>query len=472
MRASEVKSLFAAIDANNKHTELDHPARVVALFFLWPQGCNLHLRELLKMYAPVKETTIKNKIQRKRKMKEEMKQTKMPFTEARIAKLPFTGNRYTVYDSNTPNFAVRVGKDTKCYYLFKKVRGKSLSVRLCDANNTSLEEARKLFAEQIGLINRGKNPNVEKNKLSQTITIADFFNNYYFPNHCKVHKRPSSRREDECYFRLHLAPIHSYRMVDIDRAFVVNLQRKIHDKAGVYASNHTIKLLRQMYYKAIDWGLEMLNPAARIRLYKEVKRDRFLQEDELPRFFATLATEPDIQFRHFVYLSLFLGQRRSNMQSIKWSDINFDRGVLYIPDTKTGKPQVLPLPKQAAALLREMELFRNPDSPWVFPTTGGSKSGHMENPKKKWNAFVERAELKDFRMHDLRRTFASYQAITGSSHEIIGKALGDVSPEVISTYARLPEHPVRQSMQRGLDEIMHLASKQAPAQAENAVRLI
>lgn len=404
-------------------------------------------------------------------MKQEMLPKKMAFTEARIAKLPFAenGKDYIVRDSNKNNFVVRVGVQTKIYYLIKKVKGKTLFVRLCDANNTSLADAYKLFAEQIALINRGKNPNVEKNKVANTVTVGDFFNNYYFPNHCRVHKRPTSQREDKCYFRLHLAPIHPYRMMDIDRAFVIDLQRKIHDKAGVYAANHSIKLLRQMYNKAIDWGLEMINPAARIRLYKEVKRDRFLQADELPRFFAALAAEPDVQFRCFVYLSLFLGQRRSNIQAIKWSDISFEREVLYIPDTKTGKPQVVPLPKQVLELLREMETFRNPDSPWLFPTTGGSRSGHMENPKKKWNALAARAGLQDLRMHDLRRTFASYQAITGSSNEIIGKALGDTTPAVISIYARLSEHPVRQSIQRGTDEILRLAAqKQEPERAENA----
>ncbi|MCM1223462.1 MAG: site-specific integrase [Lachnospiraceae bacterium] len=399
-----------------------------------------------------------------------MLQNKMAFTESRIAKLPFAekGKGYIVRDSNKNNFVVRVGAQTKTYYLIKKVNGKTLYVRLCDAGNTSLVEAYKLFAEQMALVNRGKNPNVEKNKVANTITIGDFFNNYYFPNHSNVHKRKSSQREDKCYFRLHLAPIHPYRMVDIDRALVIKLQRKIYDKAGLYAANHSIKLLRQMYNKAIDWGLEMINPAARIRLYKEIKRDRFLQADELPQFFDALAIEPDVQFRYFVYLSLFLGQRRSNIQAIKWTDINFDRQVLYIPDTKTGKPQVVPLPKQVQELLREMETFRNPDNPWLFPTTGGSKSGHMENPKKKWNALVVRAGLQDLRMHDLRRTFASYQAITGSSNEIIGKALGDTTPAVISTYARLSQHPVRQSMQRGLDEIMRLATKkQEPKRAEN-----
>ena len=146
------------------------------------------------------------------------------------------------------------------------------------------------------------------------------------------------------------------------------------------------------------------------------------------------------------------------MQSIKWSDINFERKVLYIAKTKTGEPQAAPLPWQALDILREMETFKT--SEWVFPSAT-SASGHLENPLKMWHDLLERAGIENLRIHDLRRTFASYQAITGSSHEIIGKALGDKSPAVIPIYARLTEEPVRHSVQNAADKIFALA---APAE--------
>lgn len=378
---------------------------------------------------------------------------KFVFTEAKIAKLPFAepGKRYQVRDANTRNLYLRVTRSSKKYYMVKKVRAKSVFVLLGDVSNTTLNKAKERLAEQLDIVRKGKNPNVEKNKIQNTITLCDFFEKHYFPLHSKLHKKPSSQREDTCTFRVHLKPLYNVRVVNINRPMVELLQRRIAQRSTIYAANHAVKLLRQMLNKALDWGLIQINPVARTKLFKEVQRDRFLQPDELERLYVALETEPNICFRNLVLLSLLIGQRRGNMQALKWTDISFERAVVYIPDTKTGKPQVVPLPKQAIDILREMETFKS--SEWLFPSKRAA-SGHIESPSKMWKALLKRANIENLRMHDLRRTFASYQAITGSSHEIIGKALGDKSPAVIPTYARLSEAPVRQSIQKGADAMM------------------
>ncbi len=130
-----------------------------------------------------------------------------------------------------------------------------------------------------------------------------------------------------------------------------------------------------------------------------------------------------------------------------------------IKTTKNGEPQAVPLSTQAIDLLREMETFKT--GPWLFPSKQ-SRSGHLENPQVAWRAMKERAGLTNLRLHDLRRTFASYQASTGASNEIIGKALGDKSPAVIPIYARLTEAPVRQSIQRATDQMFAAAKITQP----------
>ncbi len=378
---------------------------------------------------------------------------KFVFTEAKIAKLPFAepGKRYQVRDANTRNLYLRVTRSSKKYYMVKKVRAKSVFVLLGDVSNTTLNKAKERLAEQLDVVQKGKNPNVEKNKIQNTITVREFFEQYYFPQHSKLYKKTSSQREDECTFRVHLGTLYNVRVVDINRPMVELFQRRIAQQSKIYAANHAVKLLRQMLNKALDWGLIQINPVARTKLFKEVQRDRFLQPDELERLYVALETEPNICFRNLVLLSLLIGQRRGNMQALKWTDISFERAVVYIPDTKTGTPQVVPLPKQAIDILREMETFKT--SEWLFPSKR-AVSGHIESPSKMWKALLKRANIENLRMHDLRRTFASYQAITGSSYEIIGKALGDKSPAVIPTYARLSEAPVRQSIQKGADAMM------------------
>ena len=63
-------------------------------------------------------------------------------------------------------------------------------------------------------------------------------------------------------------------------------------------------------------------------------------------------------------------------------------------------------------------------------------------------------------MHDLRRTFASYQAMSGSTDEMIGKALGDKSPAAISVYARRGNNAVLESIQKGADAMFAAINQQ------------
>ena len=379
--------------------------------------------------------------------------TKFVFTEARIAKLPFaaSGKRYQYRDAAVKNLYLRVTSASKKYYMVKKINGSSVAILLGDASNTTLNDARRLLGEQLNIVKAGKNPNVEKKKITNCITLRDFFEQHYFPLHSKLYKKTASQREDKSTFRVHLPPLYNVRIAEINRPMVELFQRRIADVSGIYAANHAIKLLRQMLNKAVDWGVIQFNPITGIKLFKEIVRDRFLQQDELPRLFIALEQEPNVVFRNFVLLSLLVGQRRGNMMGLKWSDVSFERRVIYISDTKTGMPQVVPLADQAIKLLRDMETFKT--SEWLFPSKRAA-SGHIESPSKMWKALLQRAGIENLRIHDLRRTFASYQSITGSSNEIIGKALGDKSPAVIPIYARLSEQPVRQSIQRAADAMM------------------
>ncbi len=67
---------------------------------------------------------------------------------------------------------------------------------------------------------------------------------------------------------------------------------------------------------------------------------------------------------------------------------------------------------------------------------------------------MERAGIENLRLHDLRRTLGSYQAIAGSSLHIIGQSLGHKSPMATQVYARLSIDPVRDSMQRATDRMI------------------
>jgi hypothetical protein len=92
----------------------------------------------------------------------------------------------------------------------------------------------------------------------------------------------------------HLKRFNARKLSDVTRNDMVTLHGTI-GKSTPYRANRVVALLRKMFNLAKDWGLFMGdNPATRIQIFKEVSLDRFLRPDELPRFYAALADEPDI----------------------------------------------------------------------------------------------------------------------------------------------------------------------------------
>ena len=185
------------------------------------------------------------------------------------------------------------------------------------------------------------------------------------------------------------------------------------------------------------------NPAQGIKKFYENTRDRFLQSDELPAFFKSLAEEQNDTLRDYFLISLLTGARRSNVQEMQWSQIHLERGEWRIPITKNGDSQTVTLTHEVVEILRARQ---GTNTTWVFPGTG--VTGHLVEPKKSWKRVLERAGIANLRIHDLRRTLGSWQAKTGASLVIVGKSLNHKSPSTTAIYARLDLDPVRESVDR------------------------
>ena len=215
----------------------------------------------------------------------------------------------------------------------------------------------------------------------------------------------------------------------------------------MYQANRLLERIRSIFNKAIEWGWQGQNPAVGVKKFKEQSRDRFLQPDELPRFFAALANEPNEAARDFFMISLLTGARKSNTLAMCWRDINFAGATWRIEQTKNGDAQTIHLPKGAMAILTDRKLAS--ESPWVFE--GSGKSGHLADPKKAWERILTEAGIENLRIHDLRRTLGSYQAATGANGYIIGKSLGHRSQQSTAIYARLNLDPVRESVNKATE---------------------
>jgi integrase len=338
-----------------------------------------------------------------------------------------------------------------------KFQGKPQRTKIGRVGEIKLIDARAKARELRALADKGTNPSQERNETLRDMTLKQFFNTQYFPRHVLIHTRPKTHAKNETMFRNNLAVFHNRKMMSISRMDVEKLHVELKDKISLYTANRSIGLLKHMYNKAIEWGYPAHsgNPVVGIKMFKEKSRDRFLHPDEVKRLFAALAEEPNEMFKNYVLLSLYIGQRRQNMLSMRWSDVDLQLGCVFFADTKNGEAQRIPLITQAVEILTEMR--KSAKSNWVFPSDD-SKSGHIEDFHRPWYALLERAEIENFRFHDLRRTYGSYQAIMGAGDFILGKALGDKTLAAVRVYARLTMDPIRDSIQRGADKMLEFVA--------------
>jgi integrase len=372
---------------------------------------------------------------------------KLNFTKAALLKAPAAAKGKRDYYSDLKEQGLQMAVTSagaKTFYLYKRVDGRPERILLGRFPDISVENARKAAAEAKGKIASGQNPQKERRAIRDEMTFAALFDDY-MTKYSKVHKK--SWKYDEREVNKFLSHWFKRKISSIDKAEIERLHAKIGKENGTTQANRLLERIRSIFNKAIDWGWDGTNPAVGIKKFKEKSRDRFLQPDELPRFFEALANEHNEAARDFFMISLLTGARKSNVLAMRWKDINFTTSTWRIEETKNGEAQTVHLPSQAIELLKERKLAS--DSPWVFPSA--SASGHLADPKKAWQRILQAAGIEDLRIHDLRRTLGSYQAATGANGYIIGKSLGHKSQQSTAIYARLNLDPVRESVNKATD---------------------
>lgn len=381
--------------------------------------------------------------------------------------------RVTYYDTLIPKLACRVTEaGSKTFYVIKRADAGMAWVKLGSFPDMTVEQARKTAEEKLGEFAKGNNPAQAKREEKQKITLGQAFQNYF-----DLHVQPKGVKTaadilatwqrfigdmpDEPAKKhgrkrqKHPAGVNwSSRKID---QIEVGEVRTLHAAIGAthpVMANRVIEILSAVYGRAIYLGCKGANPASGVEPFKEAKRDRFIQAEELPVFFTELANEASEDFKHFVLLSLLTGARRINVMSARWEDVNLVSAIWRIPDadSKNGEPMIIPLGAEAVQIF---EARKPQKTGFVFPAL--SATGHITPPKKRWQNLLQRCGIDNLRIHDLRRSLGSWQAITGASLVIIGKSLGHKSADATMIYARLNTDPVRASVSAATSAMLEAA---------------
>jgi len=366
-------------------------------------------------------------------------------TKRRIDAMPVTmkGDSY-LWDSEVVGFGVRARPSgVKSYILqYRTLQGRSRRMTIGRHGSITAEQARKGARRLLGEVAAGSDPLEERRLFRAAPTVAELAERY-IREHAIPHKKPRSVEEDQRNLRLHVLPaLGRRRVIDVTRADAQRLHRSMATTPG--AANRVAALMSKMLNLAEAWGLrgDGTNPYRHIKKYPEKKRERFLSDLELRRLGRALdeAEHREVEFASAiaaVRLLLLTGMRLGEVLTLRWDYFDTDRGVLWLPDSKTG-PKMVVLGTPAVALLSSL---LPSDSPWVFP--GRSSSAHLVNLEKPWRRIRASASLEDVRLHDLRHTFASAGVAEHQGLPIIGALLGHRTAETTKRYAHLYTDPAK-----------------------------
>lgn len=199
----------------------------------------------------------------------------------------------------------------------------------------------------------------------------------------------------------------------------------------------------------LSYGVESLqwlesNPCRRIKKPSENQgRVRFLSDDERDKLLAACRASDNPHLLLAVVLSLTTGARQGEIMGLRWSQIDFQRRVISLHETKNGDRRALPLAGESMTLLRERAKVRPLHDDRVFPVAGyGERAFDAVRPS--WHAALLEAGVTDFRWHDMRHTAASYLTMAGVSPTEIAKVTGHRTMQMLARYSHLSdEHVVK-----------------------------
>ena len=281
-------------------------------------------------------------------------------------------------------------------------------------------------------------------------TVADLAERY-LEEHVAVRLKPKTQVRVRGVLRSHILPaVGKVPLAAVERSNVIELQQKL--RAHPVTANKAVKVLSHMYRLGEGWGLvpEGRRPCWSVENFPERRRERFLTDAEFARLGQALdeavdqgSTSPVAAAA--IRLLMLTGYRKSEILTLRWTDVDLEAGELRLADAKSG-PRAVQLPPTAVRLLDTLP--RRKDSPWVFPgrdREGRFSGGGLDHV---WQAVRAAARLEDVRLNDLRHSYASRALALGETLPVIGRLLGHSDIETTARYAHLARDSIQTAAAR------------------------
>ncbi|MBA3546019.1 MAG: tyrosine-type recombinase/integrase [Nannocystis sp.] len=279
--------------------------------------------------------------------------------------------------------------------------------------------------------------------------------------HIDMYLKPRTAERYRSLLRLYILPaLGKQHLEDISTTDVQRLHNSL--KAMPGAANYARCVLSVMYSKAEHWGLTTCrNPVTAVQKFKERAVERFLDPSErqaLERVLAAAEHIPSGRPGHIgleaiwaVRLLLLTGMRRDEVRDLGWEMVNWRQGTLRLPDTKTGKRDIVVSDEVMALLSKIAAAKGNPKRGLVVCSKQGKRLWSL---CRSWKHARKLAGIPDVRLHDLRHSVASDAIMDGIPLEVVGKMLGHRNYRTTQRYAHIADYALRDAVNRTSKTIM------------------
>jgi integrase len=382
------------------------------------------------------------------------KRDKMPtsskLTKSHVDGLVATSSKPTyLWDSQVSGFGVKALPSGKKRYVLKYRSGgggrggTQRWLLLGTHGSITVDEARKIAQQASASIARGEDPQANKEGKRVQLRMGDLWSRFerdYLPQRKAGTQRDYKRYWDQALVK----KFGTGAISELTRADVDKFHKSL--RGTPYEANRILALLSRLMSLAEAWGLrgQGTNPCKFVQRFKEEPRSRYLTAAELTAIGKTLqelikTKEVLPEQANAIRVLLYTGARLNEILTAKVSWVDWERRVIALPDSKTGKKLVY-LSDQAILILRQQEvLAAKKKSEFLFP--GRSADKPMINLRKPWVRVCEKAGIEGVRLHDLRHTAASLAVGQGVSLPVIGRLLGHSQAQTTLRYAHVDNNP-------------------------------
>jgi integrase len=384
-------------------------------------------------------------------------------------KCPAGKDRNILWDTDLAGFGVcAFPSGAKVYVAQFRKDGRSRRIAIGDHGRLTPDEARSEAKKLLGAVETGVDP-IEQRRAARGVRTFRAVADEFMRRHVAAKRKGRTNYEYGRILNVHLLPsLGSRRITDIRRVDIARLHAKLADRP--IAANRSIGLVSSIWSWAArhDEVKAADNPAQGIERNPEQKRERFLTTDEFARLGDALRraetkglpwsidlakpkakhaakeenrrTIADPFAVAAIRLLIFTGARLREILHAQWDHVDFERGIIHLQDSKTGRK---PIYLSAAALDILANLLRIEGNPYVIP--GGKDGAPRTDLKRPWASITKAAGLDGLRIHDLRHSFASVGAGASMGLPIIGRLLGHSQPQTTARYSHLHTDPLRRA---------------------------